>query len=120
MKIINSLFVCLFLAIPIVKINSQLSDNIPIDRLRLLNEQIISLEELNSIKNSSDLRILLCFMCGGESNDVEIFFSQLSSRFSIYGDSSFVINTFIGRSNRKVILEIFVFFFRMKSFLLFE
>lgn len=43
-------------------------------------------------------------MCGGEKNDVEIFFSQLSSRFSLMvtNQSSFTVNVLIDRSNRKV------------------
>jgi len=43
-------------------------------------------------------------MCGGEKNDVEIFFSQLSSYFSVMvtNESTFIINTFLNRSNRKV------------------
>ena len=52
-------------------------------------------------------------MCGGENNDIETFFSQLSARFSLMvtaqnGDSSFIINAFLGRTNRKVI---WIFFF---------
>lgn len=55
----------------------------------------------------SDLRILLCFMCGGESNEIEQFFAQLSSRFTLIGNqysgySSFIIKTFLQRSTRKV------------------
>jgi len=90
-----------------VNLNSQFSDNIPNEQLRLSFEQILSNQEIIPNKKQFDLRILLCFMCGGENNDIEIFFSQLSSRFSVlvtnqYGDSSFIINTFLGRSNRKV------------------
>jgi hypothetical protein len=46
-------------------------------------------------------------MCGGDKNDIEIFFSQLSSRFSLMvtNQSSFIINTFLNRSNRKVKLN---------------
>jgi hypothetical protein len=98
------------LAIPIVNINFQYPDNIPYEQLRSSIEQILSNEEIIPYKKQFHLRILLCFMCGGETNDIEIFFSQLASRFSLsvtnqYGDSSFIINTFIGRSNRKVILK---------------
>ncbi len=47
-------------------------------------------------------------MCGGDKNDVEIFFAQLSSRFSLTAtnQASFIINTFLGQSNRKVIKRI--------------
>jgi hypothetical protein len=43
-------------------------------------------------------------MCGGEKNDVEIFFSQLFSYFSVMvtNESTFIINNFLNRSNRKV------------------
>ncbi|CAF3432927.1 unnamed protein product, partial [Rotaria sp. Silwood2] len=43
-------------------------------------------------------------MCGGETNDVQILCSQLFSRFSfmINNQSSFVINTFLDQSNRKI------------------
>ncbi len=99
-----------------MNLNSQYSDNIPNEQLRLSFEQILSNQEIIPNKKQFDLRILLCFMCGGENNDIEIFFSQLSSRFSLlvtneYGDSSFIINAFIGRSNRKVNLEKIFFFF---------
>jgi hypothetical protein len=100
-----------------VNLNSQFPDNsnnnipneITIEQLRLSLEEILSMEEIIPNKNQFDLRILLCFMCGGDNNDIEIFFSQLSSRFSLLitnqsGDSSFVINAFLGRTNRKVIL----------------
>ncbi len=80
--------------------------NIPIDQLKSSVEHLISNENFIPIKTqrSAHLRILLCFMCGGDKNDVEIFFSQLSSRFSLMltNQSSFLINTFIGRSNRKI------------------
>jgi hypothetical protein len=98
-----------------VNLNSQYSDNIPNEQLRLSFEQILSNQEIIPNKKQFDLRILLCFMCGGENNDIEIFFSQLSSRFSLlvtnqYGDSSFIINAFLGRSNRKVNLKNYFFF----------
>ncbi len=84
---------------------SQYHDKIPneltIEQFRLSFEQLE--EILLPNKNQFDLRILLCFMCGGENNDIENFFSQLSARFSLMiTNSSFIINTFIGRSNRKV------------------
>ncbi len=43
-------------------------------------------------------------MCGSDKNDVETFFSQLFSRFSVMAtnQSSFIINILLGRSNRKV------------------
>lgn len=46
-------------------------------------------------------------MCGGETNDVEIFFSQLSSRFSLVVNNqpSFLMKAYIGRSHRKVIMN---------------
>ncbi len=97
----------LFLAIPIV---DNIGNELPIEQLRLSIEQLLSMEEILPNKKQFDLRILLCFMCGGENNDIENFFSQLSSRFSLMvtnqsGDSSFIINTFLGRSNRKVKFE---------------
>ncbi|CAF1123406.1 unnamed protein product [Adineta ricciae] len=101
--------------IPIVKLNSQTSDrsdsNIPdsysIKQLRLSLEQVFSNEEKFSKKSSTDLRILLCFMCGGETNDIEIFFSQLATRFSLvttnqHGDTSFIITTSLDHDNRKI------------------
>ncbi len=89
-----------------MNVTSQYHDNIPneltIEQFRLSFEQLE--EILLPNKNQFDLRILLCFMCGGgENNDIENFFSQLSARFSLMiTNSSFIINTFIGRSNRKV------------------
>ncbi|CAF0785219.1 unnamed protein product [Rotaria sordida] len=101
--------------IPIVHLNSQIpndsNNNIPheitIEQLRSSLEQLLSNEKNVPNKNQFDLRILLCFMCGGENNDVENFFSQLSSRFSLmvtnqHGELSFIINAFLGRSNRKI------------------
>ncbi|CAF4603583.1 unnamed protein product [Rotaria sp. Silwood1] len=101
--------------IPIVNLGFQLlndsTQNIPneitIEQLRSSLEQLLSNEKIVSTKNQFDLRIVICFMCGGENNDVEKFFSQLSSRFSLmvtnqYGELSFVVNAFIGRSNRKI------------------
>ncbi|CAF3809984.1 unnamed protein product [Adineta steineri] len=96
--------------IPMVNLISATSDHsneIPIEQLRLSLEQLSNSKETFSNKKRSDLRILLCFMCGGNNNDIEIFFSQLASRFSLvttnqYGDLSFIINAFLGRSNRKV------------------
>jgi hypothetical protein len=80
--------------------------NIPIDQLKSSLEHLLSNGEIipNKTQKSIHLRILLCFMCGGDKNDVEIFFSQLSSRFSmiVNNQSSFIINTFLNRSNRKV------------------
>jgi hypothetical protein len=92
-----------------VNLNSQFTENsnqnIPNEQIRLSIEQLLSDEEIIPKKNQFDLRILLCFMCGGENNDIEMFFSQLSSRFSLMViNQSFIINTFLGRSNRKVIL----------------
>lgn len=83
------------------------------EQLRLSIEQLLSNEKNFSEKGVFDLRILVCFMCGGEIDDVERFFSQLSSRFSLmatnqYGDFSFIINAFLGRSNRRVILSLFL------------
>ncbi|CAF2393123.1 unnamed protein product [Rotaria sp. Silwood2] len=101
--------------IPIVNLNFPIpndsTNNIPneitIEQLRSSLEQLLSNEKIVSNKNQFDLRILICFMCGGENNDVEKFFSQLSSRFSLmvtnqYGELSFIINAFLGRSNRKI------------------
>jgi hypothetical protein len=96
--------------------------NIPIDQLRSSFEYLLSNGEIipNKIQKSIHLRILLCFMCGGEKNDVEIFFSQLSSRFSmiVNNQSSFIINTFLNQSNRKVTTNLlkkkyFFFFIRL-------
>jgi hypothetical protein len=79
--------------------------NIPNDQLRSSLEKFLSNGEFpTKIQKTINLRILLCFMCGGDKNDIESFFSQLSSRFSliITNQSSFMINTFLDRSNRKV------------------
>lgn len=86
-------------------------------------------EPLNEIENSIHLRILLCFMCGGETNDVEIFFSQLSSHFPLmlYNQVNFAMNAVLGRSNRKVRIKtdkrkpqnnykLICFYFRLNSF----
>jgi hypothetical protein len=92
------------LVIPIINLDGDNILNIPIDQLRSSFESILSNENLKNPKSVHHLRILLCFMCGGDKNDVEIFFSQLSSRFSVTltNQSSFLINLFIGRLNRKV------------------
>ncbi|CAF4568808.1 unnamed protein product [Rotaria socialis] len=87
--------------------NRHIPNDTAIEQLRLSVEQLLSNDENFSNKNPFDLRILLCFMCGGENDDVERFFSQLSARFSLmvtnqYGDFSFIINAFLGRSNRKI------------------
>ncbi|CAF3534665.1 unnamed protein product, partial [Rotaria socialis] len=79
--------------------------NIPIDIIKTSLEHLLSNEESqNNLQKPVHLRILLCFMCGSETNDVKNFFSQLSSRCSlmINNQSSFMINTFLGRSNRKI------------------
>lgn len=73
-----------------------------------LEELLSSIDEILPDSISSDLRILLCFMCGGEMNEIEQFFSQLSSRFTLIvnhysGNSSFIIKTFLHQSTRKVI-----------------
>lgn len=92
--------------IPIVNLNGESILNIPLDQLKFSFEKFLSNDELIPNKNQKSiyLRILLCFMCGGDKNDVETFFSQLSSRFSLIvtNQSTFLINTFINRSNRKV------------------
>ncbi|CAM4768497.1 unnamed protein product [Rotaria magnacalcarata] len=87
--------------------NRHIPNDIAIEQLRLSVEQLLLNDKNFSNKNPFDLRILLCFMCGGENDDVERFFSQLSARFSLmvtnqYGDFSFIINAFLGRSNRKI------------------
>ncbi len=94
------------LVIPTVNLDGNSMMNIPTDQLKSSIEALSSNGECipNKTQKSIHLRLLLCFMCGGEKNDVEIFFSQLSSRFSlmITDQSSFLINAFIDRSNRKV------------------
>ncbi|CAF1070974.1 unnamed protein product [Adineta steineri] len=93
--------------IPILNLYSQFNNkSISNDELRSTIEHFLSNDESlnNKIEKSNHIRILLCFMCGSDKNDVEVFFSQLSSRFSltITNQSSFMINTFFGRSNRKI------------------
>ena len=97
------------LDIPVLNLYSQFDSNsisnIPNDQLRSSLEEFLSNSEFpNKAPKSINLRILLCFMCGGDKNDIESFFSQLSSRFSliITHQSSFMINTFLDQSNRKV------------------
>lgn len=97
------------LDIPSVDLPSQFDgnsiSNIPIGSIRKSLEHFLTTEDsLNKTQKSLHLRILLCFMCGGETNDVKTFCSQLSSRFSFINNDqpSFMINTFLGRSNRKV------------------
>ena len=102
----------LCLVIPFVEIETDSTPNIPLEQL--LNE----IDKI-PVKTSFDLRILLCFMCGGDSNDIETFFSQLAARFSLmvtneYGNASFIFNTFIGQMNRKVKFSC-CFFFQLKS-----
>ncbi|CAF0768934.1 unnamed protein product [Rotaria sordida] len=95
--------------LPSVDLYSQIDgnflSNIPNDIIKSSFKHLLSYgESLNKIQQPIYLRILLCFMCGGETNDVEIFSSQLSSRFSfmINNQSSFIINTFLDQSNRKI------------------
>lgn len=76
--------------------------------VRILNEFFSKTTEENSSRiRSFDLRILLVFMCGGETNDVETFFSHLSSNFPLKitnerGETSFIVQTLLNRSNRQV------------------
>lgn len=101
----------LLLAIPIVKAKTNIPDRLTIEQLKpSVDELVSSMEENLPNAIQSDLRILLCFMCGGESNEIEQFFAQLSSRFTLIanqyaGNSSFIIKTFLQRSTRKVISE---------------
>ncbi|CAF3390712.1 unnamed protein product [Rotaria sp. Silwood1] len=95
--------------IPIVDLYSQCDSNsissISNDTIKSSLEHLLFYEESsNIVQKPIYLRILLCFMCGGETNDIEIFSSQLSSRFSfmINNQSSFVINTYLDQSNRKI------------------
>ncbi|CAF4685013.1 unnamed protein product, partial [Rotaria sp. Silwood2] len=95
--------------IPTIDLYSQIDghslSNIPSDIIKSSLEHLLSYEEsLNKLQKPIYLRILLCFMCGGETNDVQILCSQLFSRFSfmINNQSSFVINTFLDQSNRKI------------------
>ncbi|UJR10556.1 hypothetical protein I4U23_014756 [Adineta vaga] len=92
--------------IPIVNLYAQFEANtVSSESLRSSIEQFLSNDESTTkTSESKHLRILLCFMCGSDKNDVETFFSQLSSRFSltITNQSTFMINTFLGRSNRKI------------------
>ena len=86
---------------------NDIANELTIEQLKLSLDELLSTEETLPNKKQFDLRILLCFMCGGENNEVEMFFSQLSSRFSVLvtnqsGDLAFIVNTFLGRSNRKV------------------
>lgn len=94
------------LVIPVVTLDGNAISNLSVDQLRALLEPLSAQEDLvrTKIIKSAHVRILLCFMCGGEKNDVEIFFAQLSSRFSLIvtNQSSLTIHTFIDRSNRKV------------------
>ncbi|CAF1029352.1 unnamed protein product [Rotaria magnacalcarata] len=92
-----------------VDLHSQIDGNsissIPIDIIKTSLKHLLSKEESqNNLQTPVHLRILLCFMCGSETNDVKIFCSHLSSRCSlmINNQSSFMINTFLGRSNRKI------------------
>ena len=76
--------------------------------VRILNEFFSKTTEENSSRiRSFDLRILLVFMCGGETNDVETFFSHLASNFPFKitnerGETSFIVQTLLNRSNRQV------------------
>ena len=75
------------------------------ERLRIsLDRLVLAGESLIKKKLSIDLRILVCFMCGGEKNDVEILIDHLASRFTLncVNQSSFLINVVVGRANRKV------------------
>lgn len=95
-----------FEVIPLVTLDGNSISNIPLDQLRTLLEPLSTHEDFIRMKmtKSAHLRILLCFMCGGEKNDVEIFFSQLSSRFSLVvtNQSSITIHAVLDRSNRKI------------------
>ncbi|CAF0947926.1 unnamed protein product [Adineta ricciae] len=91
---------------PIVNLYAQFeAKSISSEQLRSAVEQFLSTDGYTSqTAESKHLRILLCFMCGSEKNDVETFFSQLSSRFSlmISNQSTFLFHTLLGRSNRKI------------------
>ena len=82
------------------------SENIPpTERLRCALENLFSsIETFRSTNIPIDLKLLLVFMCGGEKNHVETFLTHLSQRFSLIGNgqSSFIINIPIGRTQRKV------------------
>lgn len=113
------------LVIPVITLDENIISDLSLDQLRTLLEPLSAHEDFIRMKmvKSAHVRILLCFMCGGEKNDVEIFFAQLSSRFSVIvtNQSSFIVNTFIDRSNRKVRLSRLMnehdFVFRLNSFL---
>ena len=125
----HSSFLLSLLDIPIVNAKSNIPELISMEQLKIsLEELLSSIDEILPDSIPSDLRILLCFMCGGEMNEIEQFFSQLSSRFTLIvnnysGNSSFIIKTFLRRSTRKVIrtnflpLKLQIFPFRLNSFL---
>lgn len=102
-----------FSAIPMVNAKANIPELIQKDQLKISVEELLSsVDEILPDPIESDLRILLCFMCGGEMNEIEQFFSQLSSRFTLIGNtysgnSSFIIKTFLHRTTRKVISQIF-------------
>jgi hypothetical protein len=80
-----------------------------INRFRLVLNELIHHQSstVTTDANHKDLKVLIGFMCGGDSNDVELFFNQLASRFTLTvtnqsGETSFILDTFLGRHNRKV------------------
>ena len=92
--------------LPTVSLNEQTLVDMTTDQLRSTVEKLFSNDEILTNKSSkpNQLRILIVFMCGSERNDVEVFFSQLSTRFSltVANQSTFIINAFLSRANRKV------------------
>lgn len=121
------------LEIPMIELFESSEDSSTIEicqeRLRIsLDRLVLAGESLIKKKLSIDLRILVCFMCGGEKNDVEILIDHLASRFTLncVNQSSFLINVVVGRANRKVKqrkkksflkkLSIFFLFCRSNSF----
>ena len=109
-----------FLLLDIPSVNSYPDDvddddsttNIPnemtIERVRSFVEQLLfNADSAKKRSKLSDLRLLVCFMCGGASNDIEIFVLQLAARFvlTVLNSSSVMINVVLEQSRRKVSRE---------------
>lgn len=90
---------------------SSSSNEIVHEKIKSSLEQILFQQETLFNSQQSDLRILLCFMCGSDIDDVNLFFTHLGSRFALIvsnesGETSFIFNTLVGRTNRKVKLNL--------------